>query len=73
MREAIVPGGWELHLIASAGFKKIKLIDDYSTNKGGNTDQRNFSPEYNIVSGTLVCLSYSVSVLVKGSLLYFCT
>mgnify|MGYP001190819870 CR=1 FL=1 len=31
----------------------IKLIDDSSTNKGGNTTRKNFSPEYNIVSGTL--------------------
>jgi len=53
MREAIEPGGWEVHLSASAG-GAIKLIDDSSTNKGGNTNQRNFAPEYNVVSGTLV-------------------
>ena len=53
MREAIEPGGWELHL-ANGIANKIKLIDDSSTNKGGNTYQRNFAPEYNIVSGTLV-------------------
>jgi len=52
MREAIEPGGWELHL--KNGANEIKLIDDSSTNKGGNTFERNFSPEYNIVSGTLV-------------------
>ena len=52
MREAIEPGGWELHLSSSIG--KIKLIDDSSTNKGGNDNQRNFSPEFNIVSGTLI-------------------
>jgi len=52
IREAIEPGGWELHLSSSAG--KIKLIDDSSANAGGNTVTRNFSPEYNIVSGTLV-------------------
>ncbi len=53
MREAIEPGGWELHLgFGSTG--KVKLIDDSSTNKGGNTNQRNFAPEYNVVSGTLI-------------------
>ena len=61
MREAIEPGGWELHLSASrqgniAGVtgSVLKLIDDSSTNNGGNNFQRNFAPEYNIVSGTLV-------------------
>jgi len=59
MREAIEPGGWELHLSASfqdgaPSGTKIKLIDDSSTNNGGNSFQRNFAPEYNIVSGTLV-------------------
>ena len=54
MREAIEPGGWELRLHAGGtGTTTVKLIDDSSTNKGGNTDQRNFSPEYNVVSGTL--------------------
>ena len=54
MREAIEPGGWELRLHAGGtGTTTIKLIDDSSTNKGGNTDQRNFAPEYNVVSGTL--------------------
>ena len=43
--------GWELHLSSSSG--QVKLIDDSSTNKGGNINERNFSPEYNIVSGTL--------------------
>lgn len=52
IRESLEPGGWELHI--NDGNHTIKLIDDSSTNKGGNTDQRNFSPEYNIVSGTLV-------------------
>ena len=52
MREEIEPGGWELHLSSSIG--KIKLIDDSSANKGGNNFERNFSPEYNIVSGTLI-------------------
>ena len=55
-RESIEPGGWELHLSSSAGAgtaKIIKLIDDSSTNKGGNTNERNFSPEYNVVSGSL--------------------
>ena len=52
MREAVEPGGWELRL-GNGGSKVIKLIDDSSTNKGGNTFERNFSPEYNIVSGTL--------------------
>jgi hypothetical protein len=57
IREQMEPGGWELHLSGSnagPGGTKIKLIDDSSTNKGGNTARRNFSPEYNIVSGTLV-------------------
>jgi len=61
MREAIEPGGWELHLSASrqgniAGVtgSMLKLIDDSSVNNGGNSFQRNFAPEYNIVSGTLV-------------------
>ena len=54
MRESIEPGGWELRLHAGGtGTTTIKLIDDSSTNQGGNTDQRNFAPEYNIVSGTL--------------------
>ena len=54
MREAIEPGGWELRLHAGgAGTSTVKLIDDSSTNQGGNTDQRNFAPEYNVVSGTL--------------------
>ncbi len=52
IREALEPGGWELHLQAAAG-NPVKLIDDSSINKGGNTDARNFAPEYNIVSGTL--------------------
>tara|TARA_Y100000034_G_scaffold95545_1_gene116093 strand:- start:1200 stop:2219 length:1020 start_codon:yes stop_codon:yes gene_type:complete len=51
IRENLEPGGWELHL--NAGTHTIKLIDDSSTNKGGNTNQRNFAPEYNIVSGSL--------------------
>lgn len=57
IREQMEPGGWELHLSGSnagPGGTKIKLIDDSSTNKGGNDARRNFSPEYNIVSGTLV-------------------
>ncbi len=57
IREDMEPGGWELHLSGSnAGpmGTKIKLIDDSSTNKGGNDARRNFNPEYNIVSGTLV-------------------
>jgi len=55
MRESIEPGGWELHLHSSGSTNPalVKLIDDSSTNQGGNTDQRNFAPEYNIVSGTL--------------------
>jgi hypothetical protein len=52
IREDIEPGGWELHV--GTGATKVKLIDDSSTNTGGNSDQRNFAPEYNIVSGTLV-------------------
>ena len=53
IRESLEPGGWELHLLNAAG-SKVKLIDDSSTNKGGTSNARNFSPEYNIVSGTLV-------------------
>ena len=54
MREAVEPGGWEIHLSSSVANSTLKLIDDSSTNKGGNTNQRNFAPEYNVVSGTLV-------------------
>lgn len=61
MREAVEPGGWELHLsasrqgnIAGVSGSTLKLIDDSSTNNGGNTNQRNFAPEYNVVSGSLV-------------------
>jgi len=32
----------------------LKLIDDSSVNPGGNNFQRNFAPEYNIVSGSLI-------------------
>ena len=53
IRETLQRGGWELHLSGSSVPGVIKLIDDSSTNKGGNTSRRNFSPEYNIVSGTL--------------------
>lgn len=52
IREDMEPGGWELHLSGSNGI--IKLIDDSSTNAGGTSNERNFSPEYNVVSGTLV-------------------
>ena len=53
IREKMEPGGWELHLHAGASgtAAKIKLIDDSST--GPTTNERNFAPEYNIVSGTL--------------------
>ena len=51
IREKMEPGGWELHLSGSGGL--TKLIDDSSTNKAGTSNQRNFSPEYNVVSGTL--------------------
>jgi hypothetical protein len=61
MREAIEPGGWELHLsssaqgnIAGVTGSMLKLIDDSSVNAGGNNFQRNFAPEYNIVSGSLI-------------------
>ncbi len=47
IRENLEPGGWELHLKSVAG-QTIKLIDDSSTNKGGNGNKRNFAPEYNI-------------------------
>ena len=43
IRESLEPGGWEVHL--GSGANKVKLIDDYSTNAGGNTNQRNFAPE----------------------------
>jgi len=52
LREKMEPGGWELRL--GSGANQVRLIDDSSTNKGGNTNLRNFAPEYNIVSGTLV-------------------
>ena len=61
MREAIEPGGWELHLsashqgnIAGVSGSTLKLIDDSSAIAGGNTNQRNFAPEYNVVSGSLI-------------------
>ena len=54
LREKLQPGSWELHLISPGGDTgKVKLIDDYSSQPGGTTNQRNFAPEYNIVSGTL--------------------
>ena len=53
VREEVEPGGWELHLTSGTG-KTVRLIDDSSTLEGGNNNQRNFSPEYNIVSGTLI-------------------
>ena len=53
IREELEPGGWELHLKSGTG-KTVRLIDDSSTLEGGNNNQRNFSPEYNIVSGTLI-------------------
>ena len=53
IREELEPGGWEIHLNNGTG-KTVKLIDDSSTLEGGNNNQRNFSPEYNIVSGTLI-------------------
>ena len=61
IREAIEPGGWELHLsashqgnIAGVSGSTLKLIDDSSAIAGGNTNQRNFAPEYNVVSGSLI-------------------
>ena len=53
IREKLEPGGWELHLHShgGAGSTKVKLIDDSSV--GQNTNQRNFAPEYNVVSGSL--------------------
>ena len=53
IREELEPGGWELHLSNGSG-KLIKLIDDSTATRGGNTNQRNFAPEYNIVSGSHV-------------------
>jgi len=73
IRENLEPGGWELHLgpqganpdatqggVAVIGTpdQMVKLIDDSSNNPGGTTNARNFSPEYNIVSGTLVGGTY---------------
>ena len=56
LREKLQPGSWELHLHSAggAGSTKVKLIDDYDSAPGGTTNQRNFAPEYNVVSGTLV-------------------
>ena len=51
MRDEIEPGGWELHL--GTGTSKIKLIDDSADFPAGTNAARNFSPEYNIVSGTI--------------------
>jgi hypothetical protein len=55
LREKLQPGSWELHLHAGAAgtAAKITLIDDYSSTPGGTTNQRNFAPEYNVVSGSL--------------------
>ena len=53
LRQAVEPGGWELHL-GLGGNKKIKLIDDSSTQIGGTGFSRNFAPEYNVVSGSLI-------------------
>ena len=51
LREKLQPGSWELHLNAGSGV--IKLIDDYDSVPGGTTNERNFAPEYNVVSGSL--------------------
>ena len=56
IREQMEPGGWELHLSGSnagLGGTKIKLIDDSADFPAGTNAARNFSPEYNIVSGTI--------------------
>ena len=53
IRDEVEPGGWELHLSGSSK-NLIKLIDDSSANAGGNTFTRNFAPEYNVVSGSLI-------------------
>ena len=52
LREKLQPGSWELHLNAGSGV--IKLIDDYDSVPGGTTNERNFAPEYNVVSGSLI-------------------
>ena len=53
LREKLQPGGWELHLHSAggAGSTIVKLIDDSTT--GQSTNQRNFAPENNVVSGSL--------------------
>ena len=38
-------------MLGASGQQMVKLIDDSST--GPTTNQRNFAPEYNVVSGTL--------------------
>ena len=53
VREEVEPGGWEIHIKSGTG-KTVRLIDDSSTLEGGNSSLKNFSPEYNIVSGTLI-------------------
>ena len=53
IREALEPGGWEIHLQGNSKGSKIKLIDDSSANAGGTNNARNFGPEYHVVSGTL--------------------
>ena len=54
MRDGIEPGGWEIHLSGSSANTNLKLIDDSSVNNGGNDVTRNFAPEYNVVSGSLI-------------------
>ncbi len=51
MRDQLEPGGWELHLSGSKGI--VKLKDDSSDFPAGTSNARNFSPEYNVVSGTI--------------------
>ena len=53
IREALEPGGWEIHLQGNSKGSKIKLIDDSSANACGTNNARNFGPEYHVVSGTL--------------------
>jgi hypothetical protein len=54
MRDGVEPGGWEIHLSGSSANTHLKLIDDSSVNNGGNDVARNFAPEYNVVSGSLI-------------------
>ena len=69
IREQLEPGGWELHLLNAAG-SKVKLIDDSSTNKGGTSNARYFSPDEQLtrVSLSLKSIFSTVSIFQESLL-----